>query len=67
MYFFLIEQLAVSSDKISSVQEPLVGVELDLVQGEDSKALSVEMNREELKQFIQSLDAANKVCITCDR
>ncbi|XP_072040240.1 COMM domain-containing protein 8-like [Amphiura filiformis] len=56
-------KLAVSSDKISSVQEPLVAVELDLMQGEESKALSVEMDRGELQQFIQSLDAANKALL----
>ena len=61
-YIMSMLQLAVSSDKISSVQDPLVDVTLDLVEGEDNKTLSVEMNSDELKQLIQSLEAANKVC-----
>ena len=68
-------QLVVSSDKLASVQEPLLAVDLDIVgAGEDEGTFtSVEMNKADLQKMIASLEAANKVPtenmvgLTCDR
>ena len=56
-------QLVVSSDKLASVQEPLLSVDLDVdATGEDErKFVSVEMNKADLQRMITSLEAANKV------
>ena len=56
-------QLVVSSDKLASVQEPLLAVDLDIDgAGEDEgKSVSVEMNKDDLQKMIASLEAANKV------
>ncbi|XP_071951568.1 COMM domain-containing protein 8-like [Antedon mediterranea] len=56
-------KLALSNDKISSVQEPLVTVEFITKSGDESKSFSVEMNKEELKQFVSSMEAANKIMV----
>ncbi|KAK2174796.1 hypothetical protein NP493_777g01045 [Ridgeia piscesae] len=56
-------KLVVSSDKLASVQEPLLSVDLDVdATGEDErKFVSVEMNKADLQRMITSLEAANKV------
>ena len=58
-------QLVVSSDKLASVQEPLLSVDLDIdAAGEDeTKFASVEMNKADLQKMITSLEAANKVLV----
>ncbi|KAI0218673.1 COMM domain-containing protein 8 [Lamellibrachia satsuma] len=55
-------KLVVSSDKLASVQEPLLSVDLDIdAAGEDeTKFASVEMNKADLQKMITSLEAANK-------
>lgn len=54
-----------SSDKIASVQEPLVAVDLSVEDAnEETRHVSVEMSKEELKSMITSLEAANKVKIS---
>jgi len=50
-----------ASDKLASIKLPLVTMDLDLQTGDSSRLVSVEMNKEELKSLISSLDAANKV------
>ena len=53
-----------SSDKISSVQEPVLALDMDIGTSGTStgrQTVSVELNQEELKNLITSLEAANKV------
>lgn len=54
-------QLALSSDKISSLQTPLLNLSLDVRENGALRTVNVEMNREELNMLISSLEAANKV------
>lgn len=54
-------QLALSSDKISSLHTPLLSLSLDLRENGAVRPVTVEMNREELNTLITSLEAANKV------
>ncbi|KAL0969641.1 hypothetical protein UPYG_G00230190 [Umbra pygmaea] len=56
-------KLALSSDKISCLQTPLINLSLDVKKNGALKAVSVEMNREELQKLISSLEAANKVVL----
>ncbi|XP_043917343.1 COMM domain-containing protein 8 isoform X2 [Protopterus annectens] len=56
-------KLALSSDKISSLQTPLLNLDLDVRENGKLKPVSVEMNREELQNLISSLEAANKVVL----
>ncbi|XP_033742296.1 COMM domain-containing protein 8-like isoform X1 [Pecten maximus] len=54
-------KLIMSSDKISSVQEPVVSLDLDIGLGQDSKIHSIELDKDELGKLISSLEGANKV------
>ncbi|XP_066488452.1 COMM domain-containing protein 8 [Tiliqua scincoides] len=54
-------KLALSSDKLSMLQMPLLNLDLDVSENGDIKLLSVEMNKEELQNLINALEAANKV------
>ncbi len=58
---FLSLQLALSSDKISSLNTPLLGLSLDVKENQALRSVTMEMNREELNTLISSLEAANKV------
>ncbi|KAM7376724.1 hypothetical protein PAMP_006435 [Pampus punctatissimus] len=53
-------KLALSSDKISSLQTPLLSLSLDVRENGALQPITVEMNREELNTLISSLEAANK-------
>lgn len=55
-------QLALSSDKIATLQMPLLNLHLDVKEDGEVKPYSVEMSKEELQSLISSLEAANKVC-----
>ncbi|XP_051020972.1 COMM domain-containing protein 8 [Acomys russatus] len=55
-------KLALSSDKIATLQMPLLNLNLDVKENGTVKPYSVEMTREELQSLISSLEAANKVC-----
>jgi len=55
--------LALSSDKISFLQTPLLNLNLDVQENGIVKPVSIEMNREELQTLISSLEAANKVVL----
>ncbi|MEE6462114.1 hypothetical protein FKM82_001497 [Ascaphus truei] len=57
------EELGLSSDKLSTLQMPLVNLDLDITQNGDIKPVSIEMNKEELQNLINSLEAANKVVL----
>jgi hypothetical protein len=55
-------RLILSSDKIAVVSEPVVTVDFEVKPcGEQSKLMSLEMNSDELKTMISSLEAANKI------
>uniref|UniRef100_A0A8C7E2K6 COMM domain containing 8 n=1 Tax=Naja naja TaxID=35670 RepID=A0A8C7E2K6_NAJNA len=56
-------KLALSSDKLSMLQMPLLNLDLDLSKDGDLKFTSVEMNKEELQALINALEAANKVVL----
>ncbi|KAM3871294.1 COMM domain-containing protein 8 [Diretmus argenteus] len=56
-------KLALSSDKISSLQTPLLSISLDVRENGVLRPIAVEMNREELHTLISSLEAANKVVL----
>uniref|UniRef100_F6ZB31 COMM domain containing 8 n=2 Tax=Monodelphis domestica TaxID=13616 RepID=F6ZB31_MONDO len=56
-------KLALSSDKIATLQVPLLNLDLDVKENGDIKQYSVEMNKEELQNLINSLEAANKVIL----
>lgn len=57
------KQLALSSDKIATLQMPLLNLHLDVKENGEVKPYSVEMSKEELQNLINSLEAANKVCV----
>ncbi|XP_078488383.1 COMM domain-containing protein 8-like [Ciona intestinalis] len=55
--------LVLSSDKLSSLNQPLVKVDLDIQPDQKSpetKTTSIEMNKDELKILINALEGANK-------
>ncbi|NWJ00823.1 COMD8 protein, partial [Crypturellus undulatus] len=56
-------KLALSSDKISMLQMPLLNLDLDVRENGEIKPISIEMNKEELQNLINALEAANKVGI----
>ncbi|KAM9331330.1 COMM domain-containing protein 8 [Gastrophryne carolinensis] len=56
-------KLAMSSDKLSTLQLPLVNLDLDIVKNGAIEPVSIEMNKKELQNLINSLEAANKVVL----
>ncbi|KAI5606846.1 COMM domain-containing protein 8 [Silurus asotus] len=56
-------KLALSSDKLSSLNTPLLNLSLDLTEDGIQKAVNIEMNKEELNTLITTLEAANKVVL----
>ena len=57
-------QLVMSSDKISSLQTPLVNLDLQIKNGtSEKKMVSLELDQKDLKKLISSLDNAGKVII----
>ncbi|XP_036065812.1 COMM domain-containing protein 8 isoform X1 [Oryzias melastigma] len=56
-------KLALSSDKISSLNTPLLSLSLDVRENGALRPVAVEMNKEELSALISSLEAANKVML----
>uniref|UniRef100_A0A8C6RI60 COMM domain containing 8 n=1 Tax=Nannospalax galili TaxID=1026970 RepID=A0A8C6RI60_NANGA len=54
-------KLGLASDKIATLQMPLLNLHLDVKEDGDVKPYSVEMSKEELQNLISSLEAANKV------
>ncbi|KAM9381741.1 COMM domain-containing protein 8 isoform 1-T1 [Phaethornis superciliosus] len=57
-------KLALSSDKISMLQMPLLNLDLDVRENGEIKPISIEMNKEELQNLINALEAVNKVSFT---
>uniref|UniRef100_A0A3B3RNN0 COMM domain containing 8 n=1 Tax=Paramormyrops kingsleyae TaxID=1676925 RepID=A0A3B3RNN0_9TELE len=58
-----VSSLALSSDKISTLQTPLLNLSLDIREGGAVRPVSIEMNREELQSLVSSLEGANKVVL----
>ncbi|XP_013867339.1 COMM domain-containing protein 8 [Austrofundulus limnaeus] len=56
-------KLALSSDKISSLNTPLLSLSLDVRENGALRPVAMEMSREELSALISSLEAANKVVL----
>nr|XP_056711399.1 COMM domain-containing protein 8 [Euleptes europaea] len=56
-------KLALSSDKLSTLQMPLLNLDLDVSENGDTKQYSVEMNKDELQNLLSALEAANKVVL----
>ena len=51
-----------SSDKIATVQEPVVSLDLDVQTNSGARnTVAVELSRDDLNNLIASLEAANKV------
>lgn len=56
-------QLVVSSDRLSSVWQPLTLLDLNLSKRGDKKHVQVELDQAELKKLVTSLEAADRVCL----
>ncbi|XP_027856420.1 COMM domain-containing protein 8 isoform X1 [Xiphophorus couchianus] len=56
-------KLALSSDKISSLNTPLLSLCLDVRENGALRPITMELNREEVSTLISSLEAANKVVL----
>lgn len=56
-------KIALSSDKLSSLNTPLLNLSLDLKENGLQRAVNIEMNKEELQTLISALEAANKVVL----
>lgn len=52
-----------SSDKLASVNEPLLNLDLGLIGENGSEHISVELKKADLQRLITSMEAANKVNI----
>ncbi|XP_052676084.1 COMM domain-containing protein 8-like isoform X2 [Crassostrea angulata] len=53
-------KLAMASDKLSSIQEPLLNLDLDVQNEATTEIHSLELTREDLKNLISSLEGANR-------
>uniref|UniRef100_K1QV08 COMM domain-containing protein 8 n=1 Tax=Magallana gigas TaxID=29159 RepID=K1QV08_MAGGI len=62
-------KLAMASDKLSSIQEPLLNLDLDVQNEATTEIHSLELTREDLKNLISSLEGANRVskCVIVQR
>ncbi|XP_045204041.2 COMM domain-containing protein 8-like [Mercenaria mercenaria] len=56
-------KLVMSSDKISSVQEPDLALDMEVQTTEGRKTVSVELNKQQLSNLINSLEGANKALV----
>ncbi|XP_062852097.1 COMM domain-containing protein 8 [Trichomycterus rosablanca] len=56
-------KLALSSDKMSSLNIPLLNLSLDVKENGLQRAVNIEMTKEELHTLITALEAANKVVL----
>lgn len=50
-----------ATDKLSNMREPVISLDLDIKEKTGMKHVLVELNKDELKELITSLEAANKV------
>ena len=57
-------QLVMSSDKLATLNEPLLNVDLDLQDGTgDSRQVAVELTHDDLKKLLNSLEGCSKVVV----
>lgn len=54
-------QLIMSSSQLGSIQQPVVSLDLTIVEDGQTRTENLELSKDELSHFITSLDAANKV------
>ncbi|XP_028404022.1 COMM domain-containing protein 8-like [Dendronephthya gigantea] len=54
-------KLIMATDKLSNMREPVVSLDLDIKEKAGMKHVLVELSKDELKELIASLEAANKV------
>ena len=54
-------QLVMSSDKLGSIQRPVLDLDLDISESGHKRKEHLELSREELEALLSSLDAAGKV------
>ena len=52
-----------ASDKLGTIQKPLLNLDLDISEDGSRRVESIELNKQELERLITSLEAANKVCM----
>lgn len=50
-----------ATDKLANMREPVVSLDFDIEEKQGRKEVSVELSKDELKELISSLEAANKV------
>ena len=55
-----------ATDKLANMREPVLSLDLDIKEKTGMKQVSVELSKDELKELITSLEAANKVCTTSE-
>lgn len=53
--------MTIASDKLASIREPTLTLDLDVDESGQERHVSVELTNDELKNLISSLEAANKV------
>ena len=56
-----LSQLIMSSDKLGSIQRPVLSLDLELCEYGQGREEGVELSKEEVTKLISSLEAANKV------
>lgn len=56
-------KLVMSSDKLASVNEPLLNLDLGLIGENGSEHISVELKKADLQRLITSMEAANKALL----
>lgn len=56
-------KLALSSDKLSALNTPLLNLSLDLKDNGTQRSTNIELNKDELQTLISALEAANKVVL----
>lgn len=52
-----------ASDKLGSIQEPLISLDLTLNEGGKEKCENLELSQVELVKLVSALEAANKVVL----
>lgn len=53
-------QLALASDKVATIYQPLVTLDLDIDECGSNRSTSIEMNPDEMKKLVAALDGANR-------
>jgi len=56
-------QLALSSDRMANVWQPLLNIDLDLETQGENKSVQLELDQEELEKLVTALESAERVSI----